>query len=127
MGLYLVGLLGDSYYGFFVNNSVFKGFFDFVFTLSFYTRNGLFYAPMFLSIGYFVKKKKNVDVKKSAILGLVFTGAMMVEITTKVPRWTPGNTKDDNIDHLRIVLSKTAKVKNFRKKRRRKKRRVISR
>ncbi len=79
MGLYLVGLLGDSYYGFFVNNSVFKGFFDFVFTLSFYTRNGLFYAPMFLSIGYFVKKKKNVDVKKSAILGLVFTGAMMVE------------------------------------------------
>lgn len=56
--LYLIGLLGDSYYGIIQNSMVLKSFYDFLFTIFDYTRNGIFYTPVFLYLGYFFKERK---------------------------------------------------------------------
>ncbi|WMJ88116.1 serine racemase VanT catalytic subunit [Anaerocolumna sp. MB42-C2] len=49
--LYLIGLLGDSYYGITSSIPVLKDFYDLLFQLFDYTRNGIFYAPIFLVMG----------------------------------------------------------------------------
>ena len=49
--LYLMGLLGDSYYGFTASVPQLKVLYDGIFTLCAYTRNGLFFAPLFLLLG----------------------------------------------------------------------------
>ena len=50
-GLYLVGLGGDSYYGLAAQVPMLKVFSDGFFTVCSHTRNGLFYAPLFLLLG----------------------------------------------------------------------------
>lgn len=50
-GLYVLGMLGDSYYGLTERIPLLKRFFDELFHVSSYTRNGLFYAPLFLIMG----------------------------------------------------------------------------
>lgn len=52
--LYIIGLFGDSYFGLlksfpFLQNLYFKSF-----HISSYTRNGIFFAPIFLFIGYLI-------------------------------------------------------------------------
>lgn len=47
--LYLIGLGGDSYYGLLPQGLT--GFYDGVFRVFTYTRNGLFYVPLFLLLG----------------------------------------------------------------------------
>ena len=49
--LFAIGLLGDSYYGFADEVPAFKAFYDTVFAFSGYTRNGLFFAPLFFVLG----------------------------------------------------------------------------
>ena len=49
--LYLIGLGGDSYYGLVSQIPPLRAFYDGVFTLCGYTRNGLFFAPLFLLLG----------------------------------------------------------------------------
>ena len=49
--LYLVGVGGDSYYGFTVAAPVLKTLYDGIFLVFSYTRNGLFFAPLFLLLG----------------------------------------------------------------------------
>lgn len=49
--LYLTGLLGDSWYGLIYKVTPIKGFYDGLFLISSYTRNGIFYAPIFLFMG----------------------------------------------------------------------------
>lgn len=48
--LYLIGLGGDSWYGLALRAGL-KPFYDVLFTLFAYTRNGLFFAPLFLLLG----------------------------------------------------------------------------
>ena len=50
-GLYLLGLGGDSYYGLVSQFSGPRAFYDATFLLFQYTRNGLFYVPLFLLLG----------------------------------------------------------------------------
>ena len=45
-------LFGDSYYNFISDISFFKKIYMYIFTIFDYTRNGLFYAPIFIYIGY---------------------------------------------------------------------------
>lgn len=59
--LYLTGLFGDSYYGIIKGNEIISGFYEGIFAVFDYTRNGLFYAPLFLCMGYFVKIGKQSD------------------------------------------------------------------
>lgn len=49
--LYLIGLFGDSYYGFAEMVAPLRVFYRGVFTVCSYTRNGLFFAPLFLLLG----------------------------------------------------------------------------
>lgn len=49
--LYLIGLGGDSYYGLAVRLPVLKRGYDLLFSLTEYTRNGIFYVPLFLLLG----------------------------------------------------------------------------
>ena len=49
---YVIGLFGDSYYGVIENVPVVKTFYDGIFSVAEYTRNGLFMAPVFLMMGY---------------------------------------------------------------------------
>ena len=50
--LYLIGLGGDSYYGLVSQWEPAKAFYDWIFGISSYTRNGVFFAPVFLWLGY---------------------------------------------------------------------------
>lgn len=50
--LYIVGLLGDSYYGLAEQIPLLKNGYDAMFRAFSYTRNGLFFAPLFLLLGY---------------------------------------------------------------------------
>lgn len=49
--LYCIGLLGDSYFGLVQMLPALKAFYEFLFGFSSYTRNGLFFAPLFLTLG----------------------------------------------------------------------------
>lgn len=55
--LYLVGLFGDSYYGIVGRLPVVKKFYDLLFQLFDYTRNGIFFAPIFLMLGGYMPNK----------------------------------------------------------------------
>lgn len=76
--LYIIGLFGDSYYGLIVNNSVLSWFYQCLFNLFDYTRNGIFLAPIFLNIGYLVKIKHYSD-KKTLIYMILFFCMMCIE------------------------------------------------
>lgn len=49
--LYVIGLLGDSYYGLVEKVPALETLYGFLFQISSYTRNGLFLAPLFLVLG----------------------------------------------------------------------------
>ena len=57
--LYLIGLLGDSYYGLIVRIPVLSGAYDAAFQVFSYTRNGFFLAPVFLILGAVLGRRKN--------------------------------------------------------------------
>lgn len=62
--LYLAGLLGDSWYGLIAGITPVKTLYDGLFQISSYTRNGIFYAPIFLFLGArisFVRVSKRRD------------------------------------------------------------------
>lgn len=71
--LYMLGLLGDSYYGLIEKIPLLKNMYDAIFEIFDYTRNGIFFAPIFFCLGGRMADKsdyfsKNSTVRKS-ILG----------------------------------------------------------
>ncbi|MCI8966568.1 MAG: serine racemase VanT catalytic subunit [Lachnospiraceae bacterium] len=60
--LYLIGLCGDSYYGLIGRLPVCSGFYALVFQVSDYTRNGIFFAPVFFVLGGFIADSKDSGV-----------------------------------------------------------------
>jgi serine/alanine racemase len=56
--LYLIGLFGDSYYGLIPENSFVSVLYRGLFHVFEYTRNGLFYAPIFLLLGYDISERR---------------------------------------------------------------------
>lgn len=55
---YLIGLLGDSWYGLSALLPPVKTFYDMLSTISSYTRNGIFYTPVFLLMGALVSRQR---------------------------------------------------------------------
>ncbi|RXZ79721.1 hypothetical protein EBB07_21975 [Paenibacillaceae bacterium] len=55
--LFAVGLLGDSYYGLAVIDSALEPLYEGMFQWFDYTRNGLFFAPLFIAIGAVLTKR----------------------------------------------------------------------
>ena len=72
-GLYLIGLGGDSYYGFASRLPGAAACYHAAFALFDYTRNGLFYAPLFLLMGAFGKRWS----KPAALTGTACSLAVM--------------------------------------------------
>lgn len=66
--LYIIGLFGDSYYGLIKDSYILSTMYEGIFKVFDYTRNGIFFAPMFLSLGYIISKNideiKNISYKK---------------------------------------------------------------
>jgi len=78
--LFIIGLLGDSYYGLTENIKYLKIIYEYIFKIFNYTRNGLFYVPIFLYEGYSLKKQnKNNNNKKNIIISLTFLTLMIIE------------------------------------------------
>ncbi len=77
--LYIIGLFGDSYYGLSASAPFFKGFYQVVFTVSDYTRSGLFYAPVFLLAGVCASRLQSMPRKKSGTGFLVSFALMLAE------------------------------------------------
>ena len=56
--LYLIGLFGDSYYGLLPEKSLISVLYQGLFHVFAYTRNGLFYTPIFLLLGYVLSERR---------------------------------------------------------------------
>lgn len=76
--LYIIGLFGDSYYGLIPEASVIYTFYEGLFHVFEYTRNGLFYAPMFLLLGYLIREHRPSFALSMGALG-VFSGLLLGE------------------------------------------------
>ncbi len=55
--LYLIGIFGDNYYGLISTFPFINSFYEIIFNIFTYTRNGIFYVPLFLYLGYFIKSQ----------------------------------------------------------------------
>lgn len=82
--LYIIGLFGDSYYGIVDGINVFKVFFTTIFNIFNYTRNGLFYVPIFLILGYKMKylnlkinKNVNIALTVISLILMICEGAVL--------------------------------------------------
>ncbi len=76
--LYIIGLFGDSYYGISEKISVLKIFYELIFQVSDYTRNGLFFAPVFFVVGGMIAEKMRVVPQKQwEILGFAVSFAFL--------------------------------------------------
>lgn len=85
MILYFIGLIGDSYYGVIAEIPAVRAVYVAMFNIFSYTRNGIFYAPVFLVTGAYIKhiirdkntiRRKRVD---NAIGFLISLLLMVVE------------------------------------------------
>ena len=76
--LYIVGLFGDSYYGFAAKIPAFQAFYQAVFTFFSYTRNGLFFAPVFFILGALAAKRQKRYELKTCMAGLWISLALMI-------------------------------------------------
>lgn len=77
LALYAVGLFGDSYFGIAEKLPLINGFYELVFQVCDYTRNGFFFAPVFFVLGgAFHDSSIEISPKKS-VLGFSISFAMM--------------------------------------------------
>lgn len=76
--LYVIGLLGDSYYGLSFKVPAIEKIYDFLFFISDYTRNGIFYAPIFLVMGAMLHRKNKVRKLEINILGFFCSISLMI-------------------------------------------------
>jgi len=76
--LYVLGLLGDSYYGLTSEISFLKAAYGIGFRVFSYTRNGLFYAPVFLAMGAVTAKSERQITKRASIARFIVSMALML-------------------------------------------------
>lgn len=67
--LYIVGLMGDSYYGLAEKFPLLKSLYSNIFEVSDYTRNGIFFAPVFFVLGGMIADKSVRISLKNSVLG----------------------------------------------------------
>lgn len=78
MVLYVIGLFGDSYYGISEKLPIVKNIYDAIFGIFDYTRNGIFFVPIFLYLGYMLKEKKIEESKNSNIIFVIVSLILMI-------------------------------------------------
>lgn len=78
--LYLIGVLGDNYYGFISDISVFSSFYNLTNYFTGYTRNFIFYVPIFLMLGYKISlEEKTLEKSKNISMIIKLTILMLIE------------------------------------------------
>ena len=77
LALYVIGLLGDSYFGAISGVPVLRAAYDAMFCVFSYTRNGFFYAPVFLAMGASIGRSARTLSLKANIMGLILSMALM--------------------------------------------------
>lgn len=75
--LYGIGLMGDSYYGAISSVPVLSTVYDAMFHVFSYTRNGLFYAPVFLALGAWLGYSSRTYGVKMIAAGFILSVALM--------------------------------------------------
>lgn len=75
--LYIIGLFGDSYYGVIHNVSWINACYNFIFYISDYTRNGIFFAPIFFILGGSIADKPQLEFHQ-CIRGFIFSLMFML-------------------------------------------------
>ena len=90
--LYGVGLFGDSYYGLVEQLPLGKRVYDMLFSVSSYTRNGLFFAPVFLLMGAAASRKVPASSKGESrflvdLAGTVASLALMAGEALTLRKW----------------------------------------
>lgn len=68
--LYLIGLFGDSYYGVSQQLPFLKSVYEAIFQISDYTRNGIFFAPVFFVMGGMLADQSKRASLRASIAGL---------------------------------------------------------
>ncbi|MCM1253000.1 MAG: serine racemase VanT catalytic subunit [Clostridium sp.] len=76
--LYCFGLLGDSYYGFISNGSILHTIYQSMFQVFSYTRNGIFYTPVFLVMGAGIKYKYKLHYPAGITCGFIISVLLMI-------------------------------------------------
>lgn len=76
--LFIIGLFGDSYYGLSESLKLTSAFYNIIFSVFNYTRNGLFFAPIFLYLGYIMKSKNLSLSKNKNIIFILLSLVLMV-------------------------------------------------
>jgi len=93
--LYLFGLLGDSYYGLIQRIPALDALYAAGFHLYSYTRNGIFLAPVFLSMGAWIAKSENHINKKTCIIGFIASVALLLAEGTVLHNY--GSSRHDSM------------------------------
>ena len=75
--LYLIGLLGDSYFGIISQAPLINDIYSAIFAVMGYTRNGLFFAPIFFLLSTVIRRSKCGSTALLAV-GLALSFAMML-------------------------------------------------
>ncbi len=75
--LYLIGLFGDSYYGIAEKIPFLNIFYDLIFQITDYTRNGIFFAPIFFVLGGIIADKRSKIGFAKSVCGFVISFALM--------------------------------------------------
>ncbi|WP_343208122.1 acyltransferase [Anaerolentibacter hominis] len=76
--LYVIGLFGDNYYGLIANVPGVNSVYSVIFTIFGYTRNGLFFAPLFLLLGRMAARRKERMPVRIWAPGLGISSALML-------------------------------------------------
>lgn len=71
--LYGIGLFGDSYYGLIQNVPMVSDIYGLGFQIFSYTRNGFFFAPVFLILGAEISRKKTIGKNNFCYTGLIIS------------------------------------------------------
>lgn len=75
--LYFIGLLGDSYYGITEKVPCLNHFYDLIFQVSDYTRNGIFFAPVFFVLGGLLANRRVEAAFRKSIFGFGISFALL--------------------------------------------------
>lgn len=75
---YVIGLLGDSYYGLAEQVLWVKTMYDGIFHISSYTRNGIFFAPIFLMMGMLTASLKQLYPMRICVWGTALSAVFLM-------------------------------------------------
>lgn len=76
--LYIIGMFGDSYYGIAEKVPVIETVYQCIFEVTDYTRNGIFFAPIFILLGGIMAEQSKVLTMKKSVTGVMVCFSLML-------------------------------------------------